>query len=44
MFPSVSLADILIGIELYLDTLAGNPMDTKDILDGTEKRLLILAK
>ncbi|MBE9562140.1 MAG: hypothetical protein IMF12_04670 [Proteobacteria bacterium] len=39
-----SLADILIGIELYLDTLAGNPMDTKDILDGTEKRLLILAK
>ncbi|MCK5877049.1 MAG: hypothetical protein KAG43_05400 [Candidatus Marithrix sp.] len=38
-----SLADILIGIELYLDTLAGNPMDTKDILDGTERRLLILA-
>ncbi len=37
-----SLADVLIGIELYLDTLAGNPMDTEDILDGTKKRLLIL--
>ncbi len=37
-----SLADVLIGIELYLDTLAGNPMDTEDILDGTKKKLLIL--
>ena len=37
-----SLADVLIGIELYLDTLAGNPMDTEDILEGTKKRLLLL--
>jgi chemotaxis protein histidine kinase CheA len=37
-----ALADVLIGIELYLDTLAGNPMDTDEILNGTEKRLSIL--
>lgn len=37
-----ALADVLIGIELYLDTLAGNPMDTDEILDGTERRLSIL--
>ncbi len=34
-----ALADVLISIELYLDTLAGNPMDADDILDVTEKRL-----
>jgi len=34
-----ALADVLISLELYLDTLAGNPMDAKDILDMTEKRL-----
>lgn len=37
-----ALADVLISIELYLDTLAGNPMDAKDILDVTEKRLKAL--
>jgi hypothetical protein len=39
-----ALADVLIGIELYLDTLAGNPMDADEILNVTEKRLLILYK
>jgi len=39
-----ALADVLIGIELYLDTLAGNPMDADDILNVTEKRLLVLNK
>ncbi len=39
-----ALADVLIGIELYLDTLAGNPMDVEDILEGTGKRLLVLSK
>jgi hypothetical protein len=39
-----ALADVLIGIELYLDTLAGNPMDVENILQGTGKRLLVLAK
>jgi chemosensory pili system protein ChpA (sensor histidine kinase/response regulator) len=34
-----ALADVLISIELYLDTLAGNPMDADEILDVTEKRL-----
>jgi chemosensory pili system protein ChpA (sensor histidine kinase/response regulator) len=34
-----ALADVLISLELYLDTLAGNPMDGKNILDITEKRL-----
>ncbi|OQW93659.1 MAG: hypothetical protein BWK79_10000 [Beggiatoa sp. IS2] len=34
-----ALADVLISLEFYLDTLAGNPMDAKDILDMTEKRL-----
>jgi chemotaxis protein histidine kinase CheA len=38
-----ALADVLISIELYLDTIAGNPMDGKNILDVTEKRLAILA-
>jgi hypothetical protein len=37
-----ALADVLIGIELYLDTLAGNPMDADDILDVTEKQLSVL--
>lgn len=37
-----ALADTLIGLELYLDTLAGNPMDAEDILDNTEQRLRIL--
>jgi len=39
-----ALADVLIGIELYLDTLAGNPMDADDILNVTEKRLSALSK
>ncbi len=39
-----ALADVLIGIELYLDTLAGNPMDADEILNVTEKRLLVLNK
>lgn len=39
-----ALADTLIGIELYLDTLAGNPMDTEDILNNTERRLSLLFK
>ena len=34
-----ALADVLISLELYLDTLAGNPMDADEILDVTEKRL-----
>jgi chemosensory pili system protein ChpA (sensor histidine kinase/response regulator) len=38
-----ALADVLISIELYLDTIAGNPMDGKNILDVTEKRLAVLA-
>lgn len=38
-----ALADVLIGIELYLDTLAGNPMDADDILDITEKQLSVLS-
>jgi chemosensory pili system protein ChpA (sensor histidine kinase/response regulator) len=37
-----ALADVLISLELYLDTLAGSPMDAKDILDVTERRLGIL--
>ncbi len=37
-----ALADVLIGIELYLDTLAGNPMDADDILDITERQLSVL--
>lgn len=37
-----ALADTLIGLELYLDTLAGNPMDADDILDNTEQRLRVL--
>jgi len=37
-----ALADVLISIEFYLDTIAGNPMDGKNILDLTEKRLAIL--
>ncbi len=37
-----ALADTLIGLELYLDTLAGNPMDADDILDSIEQRLRIL--
>jgi chemosensory pili system protein ChpA (sensor histidine kinase/response regulator) len=37
-----ALADVLISLELYLDTLAGNPMDAEDILDVTEKRLKVL--
>ncbi|MCK5718406.1 MAG: hypothetical protein KAH84_00500 [Thiomargarita sp.] len=37
-----ALADVLIGIELYLDTLAGNPMDTTEILDATQKHLSVL--
>ncbi len=39
-----ALADVLISLELYLDTLAGNPMDGKTILDITEQRLSILGK
>jgi chemosensory pili system protein ChpA (sensor histidine kinase/response regulator) len=38
-----ALADVLIGIELYLDTLAGNPMDVEDILDVTGRRLSVLS-
>jgi len=38
-----ALADVLIGLELYLDTLAGNPMDADDILDVTERRLSVLS-
>ena len=37
-----ALADVLISLELYLDTLAGNPMDGKNILDITEKRLSVV--
>jgi len=37
-----ALADVLISIELYLDTLAGNPMDGKNVLDVTEKRLKVV--
>jgi len=39
-----ALADVLIGIELYLDTLAGNPMDVEDILDVTRRRLSVLSE
>jgi chemosensory pili system protein ChpA (sensor histidine kinase/response regulator) len=34
-----ALADVLLSLELYLDTVAGNPMDARGILDLTEKRL-----
>ncbi len=34
-----SLADVLLSLELYLDTLAGNPMDARNILKLTEQRL-----
>lgn len=37
-----ALADVLLSMELYLDTIAGNPMDARDILDLTQKRLTIL--
>ncbi len=37
-----AMADVLISLEFYLDTIAGNPMDAEDILDVTEKRLKIL--
>ncbi|MEZ5673543.1 MAG: hypothetical protein R3E08_14685 [Thiotrichaceae bacterium] len=37
-----ALADTLLSIELYLDTLAGNPMDAEDILGMTERRLMLL--
>ncbi len=37
-----ALADALISLELYLDTLAGNPMDAADILDNMERRLKFL--
>ncbi len=39
-----ALADTLISIELYLDTLAGNPMDADEILNTTQKRLALLSK
>ncbi|ALG68249.1 hypothetical protein [Beggiatoa leptomitoformis] len=39
-----ALADALLSIELYLDTLAGNPMDAKHILDLTQQRLSVLVK
>lgn len=39
-----ALADTLISIELYLDTLAGNPMDADEILNLTQKRLALLTK
>jgi chemosensory pili system protein ChpA (sensor histidine kinase/response regulator) len=38
-----ALADVLIGLESYLETLAGSPIDAKEILDIIEKRLKILA-
>ncbi len=37
-----ALADAIVGLELYLDTLAGNPMDTDEILNVVEKRLKVL--
>ncbi|OUD16196.1 hypothetical protein [Thioflexithrix psekupsensis] len=37
-----ALADVLLSLELYLDTLAGNPMDARDILKLTQQRLNIL--
>lgn len=39
-----ALADVLISMEFYVNTLAGNPMDAQDILDLTEKRLTVLLK
>ena len=39
-----ALADVLISMEFYVNTLAGNPMDAQDILDLTEKKLAILLK
>jgi len=39
-----ALADVLISMEFYLNTLAGNPMDAQDILDLTERRLAGLLK
>ncbi|OQY54980.1 MAG: hypothetical protein B6247_09460 [Candidatus Parabeggiatoa sp. nov. 2] len=38
------LEKVFIGIELYLDTLAGNPMDVEDILDVTRRRLSVLSE
>jgi len=37
-----ALADVLIAIELYLDTLAGNPMDADDILNVAERQLSLI--
>lgn len=37
-----ALADVLISLEFYLDTLAGSPLDAQDILDVTERRLKVM--
>jgi len=38
-----ALADVLIGIELYLNTLAGNPMDTEKLLSAINKQLSVIS-
>jgi hypothetical protein len=38
-----ALADILIGLQDYLDTLVGSPMDSKNLLIAFENRLKILS-
>jgi len=37
-----ALADAIISLELYLDTVAGNPLDDNQILDTTQRCLAML--
>jgi len=38
-----ALADVLIGLELYLDTLAGNPMEAKALLSVISNQLSVIS-
>ncbi|KHD08927.1 hypothetical protein PN36_18350 [Candidatus Thiomargarita nelsonii] len=38
-----ALADVLIGIELYLDTLAGNPMEAETLLSVISEQLSVIS-
>jgi len=38
-----ALADVLIGLELYLDTLAGNPMEAKALLSVISQQLSVIS-
>ncbi len=39
---SKALADAIISLELYLDTVAGNPLDDSQVLDTTQRCLSLL--